>query len=156
MRVLLATDADWIVDDVVAAVGGPDVTFTVCSEGRRVSDLVGDSETAYDLGIFDLQIGSMGGIAVTTALRLDESAGVLPHVPVLILLDRVADVHLARRSGAEGWMVKPLDPLRLRRAVRAITSGDSYVEPAPPPTEQVEPAELAEPADTEEQPTPTG
>ena len=62
----------------------------------------------------------MGGMAVTMALRLDESSGALPHVPVLMLLDRFADVHLARRSGADGWMVKPLDPLRLRRAVRAI------------------------------------
>ena len=33
-----------------------------------------------------------------------------------MLLDRRPDVFLARRSGAEGWMVKPLDPLRLRRA----------------------------------------
>ena len=54
----------------------------------------------------------MGGMAVTMALRLDESAGMLPHVPVLMLLDRRADVHLARRSGADGWLIKPLDPLR--------------------------------------------
>ena len=58
------------------------------------------------------------------ALRLDASSGRLPHVPVLMLLDRVADVHLARRSGADGWLVKPLDPLRLRRAVRAVLRGD--------------------------------
>ena len=45
--------------------------------------------------VLDLQIGSMGGMAVTMALRLDESSGRLPHVPVLMLLDRVADVHLA-------------------------------------------------------------
>ncbi len=81
-----------------------------------------------DLAIFDLQIGSMGGMAVTMALRLDESAGVVAHVPVLMLLDRVADVHLARRSGADGWLVKPLDPLRLRRAADAILAGGVYTE----------------------------
>ena len=82
----------------------------------------------YDVGIFDLQIGSMGGMAVTMSLRLDESAGAVPRVPVVMLLDRFADVHLSRRSGADGWLVKPLDPLRIRRAVRAVTSGGTYRE----------------------------
>ena len=75
----------------------------------------------------------MGGMAVTMALRLDASSGRLPHVPVLMLLDRVADVHLARRSGADGWLVKPLDPLRLRRAVRAVVAGGTYHEGLPAP-----------------------
>jgi DNA-binding NarL/FixJ family response regulator len=35
-------------------------------------------------------------------------------------------VFLARRSGAEGWLVKPLDPQRLRRAVRDLLSGGTY------------------------------
>jgi DNA-binding response OmpR family regulator len=59
-------------------------------------------------------------MAVTMALRLDESAGALPHVPVLMLLDRQADLHLAKRSAADGWVVKPLDALMLQRAVDAI------------------------------------
>ncbi len=131
MHVLLATDADWLVDDVVAAIGGPDTSFTVCSDGRQVAGAVEQRVAAgedVDVGIFDLQIGSMGGMAVTMSLRLDESSGRLPHVPVLMLLDRLADVHLAKRSGADGWLVKPLDPLRLRRAVRAIRAGSAYRE----------------------------
>jgi len=39
---------------------------------------------------------------------------------VLMLLDREADVHLAKRSGADGWLVKPLDALRLQLAARSI------------------------------------
>jgi DNA-binding response OmpR family regulator len=128
VRVIIAADAGWLVDEIVAALGGPDVSFTVCTEGREVSRLIGGAEEGFDVGIFDLQIGSMGGMAVTLALRLDESADAVPHVPVLMLLDRVADVHLARRSGADGWLVKPLDPLRLERAVRAVTAGGTYRE----------------------------
>ena len=129
VRILVATDGPWIVDELVASLGGPDVSFTVVSEGREVAGVVeARKEEPFDIGIFDLQIGSMGGMAVTMALRLDASAGLLPYVPVLMLLDRFADVHLARRSGADGWMVKPLDPLRIRRAVRAITSGETYRE----------------------------
>ena len=131
MRVLLAMDADWLVDEVVAALGDTDTSFTVCSDGRLVSEQVASVAKqggAYDLVIADLQIGSMGGVAVTMALRLDASAGRLPAVPVLLLLDRVADVHLAKRCGADGWLVKPLDPLRLRRAARAVAAGSRYTE----------------------------
>jgi CheY-like chemotaxis protein len=81
--------------------------------------------------ILDLQIGTMGGIAVTMDLRLDESGGTLPHVPILMLLDRQADVHMARRSGADGWLIKPLDALRLRRASKAIAGGGCFAEGIP-------------------------
>ena len=118
MHILVATDADFVLDAVVAALSGPDTAFTVCRNGRDVAGVV-EARTP-DLAVLDLQIGSMGGMAVTMALRLDESAGRLPHVPVLMLLDRQADLHLAKRSAADGWIVKPLDALRLQRAVDDI------------------------------------
>ncbi|HSM65189.1 MAG TPA: response regulator [Ilumatobacteraceae bacterium] len=137
MHILLATDADWIVDDVVAALGGDDVHFTVCRDGRAVAGEV--EKQLPDLAILDLQIGSMGGMAVTMALRLDESAGAVEHVRVLMLLDRAADIHLARRSGAEGWLIKPLDSLRLRRAADALAVGARYDEGLPTDAPDVEP-----------------
>lgn len=118
MHILVATDADFVLDDVVAALSGPDTSFTVCRNGRDVAGVV--KSNTPDLVICDLQVGSMGGMAVAMAQRLDESAGRLPRVPVLMLLDRQADVHLARRSAADGWVVKPLDALRLQRAVHAV------------------------------------
>jgi len=88
-----------------------------------------------DLVILDLQIGSMGAIAVCMDLRLEEGAGRLDHVPVLVLLDRRADVFLARRVEADGWLIKPLDPIRLRKAIRALLAGDTYEDPTRrPPT----------------------
>ena len=129
MHILLATDADWTVDEIVAALGDDDVHFTVCREGRVVAGEV--KKQTPDLAILDLQIGSMGGMAVTMELRLDESAGALDHVRVLMLLDRSADIHLARRSGAEGWLIKPLDALRLRRAADALAAGGTYTEGLP-------------------------
>ena len=29
---------------------------------------------------------------------------------------------------ADGWVVKPLDPIRLRRAIRALQGGGSYMD----------------------------
>lgn len=137
MHILLATDADWIVDEVTAALGGPDTTFTVCRDGRLVAGVV--KGRVPDLAILDLQVGSMGGMAITMDLRLDESSGNAPHVPAIMLLDRQADLFLAQRSGADGWLIKPLDALRLRRAMMAVTQGGTYFEglPAVPVTQPV-------------------
>ena len=126
MHILIATDADWIVDEVTAALGSDDTSFTVCRDGRVVAGQV--EAKVPDLAIFDLQIGSMGGMAVTMSLRLDESAGTLPRVPILMLLDRAADLHLARRSAADGWLIKPVDSLRLRHAADAVAAGRVYTE----------------------------
>ncbi len=129
MHILLATDAQWILNEVVAILGTPSTSFTVVSDGRDVSDAV--KTHTPDLAILDLQSGSMGAMAVAMNLRLDHSSGNAPMVPVLMLLDRVADVHLARRSGADGWIIKPLDALRLRRAVTMVLDGDVYQEGLP-------------------------
>jgi DNA-binding response OmpR family regulator len=157
VHILLATDADWIVDEVIAALGDDDVHFTVCRDGRAVSGEV--ERQVPDLAILDLQVGSMGGMAVTMALRLDESAGAVPHVTVLMLLDRSADIHLARRSGAEGWLIKPLDALRLRRAADALARGERYTEGLPADAGEVEPMvplpEIAEES-AEEEPVTAG
>ncbi len=121
MHILVATDADYVVNDVTSALGAPGTSFTVCREGREVSRLVGTG--GYDLVVLDLQVGSKGGMAVTMDLRLDESSGNAPHVKVLMLLDRQADVHLAKRSAADGWLVKPFDALTLKRAVKTVLEG---------------------------------
>ena len=119
MHILLATDAQWVLDDVLAALGAPDTSFTVCRNGRDVPQAI-ETRTP-DLAILDLQVGSMGGMAITMNLRLDHSDHRIPHVPVLMLLDREADVHLAKRSGAEGWIIKPLDALD-RKSTRLNSS----------------------------------
>ena len=36
VHILVATDADYVVNDVTAALGGPDVSFTIVREGRAV------------------------------------------------------------------------------------------------------------------------
>ena len=128
-RYLIATDADWIRDEVESALGGRDVDFVRCRNGKQVVPAVREHEP--DLAVLDLQIGTMGGMAVTMAMRLEESGDRLGHVPVILLLDRAPDLHLARRSGAEGWLVKPLDALRLRRAVRAVLDGETWEEGVP-------------------------
>ncbi len=122
--ILVASDAPWVVDAVASVLAGPDTTIRAVRSGYEVRQAV--EEIAPDLVILDLQIGNMGGFAVCFDLRLEEGAQRAPHAPVLMLLDRRPDVFLARRAGADGWLLKPLDPIRLRRAVRELLAGGSY------------------------------
>ena len=131
--VVVAADAPWVVDEVKGVLSDPDDRVRVVEAGVEVlPEVVADKP---DLVILDLQIGNMGAMAACMELRLEESAGRIDHVPVLLLLDRRADVFLARRTEAEGWIIKPLDPIRLRKAIRAILAGDGYEDPSQrPPT----------------------
>ena len=122
--IVVASDAAYLRKEIVAVADGPDIEIREVESGPEV--IASARNDAPDLVVVDLQMGNMGGMAVCLELRLQESYDDLPHIPVLMLLDRRPDVHLARRSGAEGWLVKPLDPLRLRRAIRALIDGDEY------------------------------
>jgi len=61
-------------------------------------------------------------------LRNEESFGRIDPQNVLILLDRSADVFIAGQAGADGWLIKPLNSLRVRKAVKQILSGGTYTE----------------------------
>ena len=124
-HVLIASDAPWVLDEIRSALPGTTDVRSLVS-GRAVAAAV--QERTPDLVVLDFQIGNMGGMATCLELRNEESGGRLPHVRVLMLLDRQADIYLARQSRAEGFMVKPLDPIRVRKAINAVLAGDGYVD----------------------------
>jgi DNA-binding response OmpR family regulator len=122
--VLVASDAPSVRAEVAAVARRPEVTVVEAASGPQVMAMV--AEDAPDLVVVDLQMGNMGAMAVCLELRLEASYGKLPEVPVLMLLDRRPDVFMARRSGADGWVVKPLDPIRLRKAIGALLDGGTF------------------------------
>lgn len=141
--VLLATDADEVLDEVDAALADESTRVVRVRAGRDVLGAVRELEP--DLVVLDLQIGNMGGVATALGLRNEESAGRLAESTVLMLLDRTADVFLATRADSDGWLVKPLDALRLRRAADEVLAGGSYTEGVVEPA--VEPADADVAAD---------
>lgn len=119
--ILLATDADWLVDDVEAALGGAHLIHRV----RRGVDVVpAIHEVDPGLVLLDLQIGNMGGVAACIAVKQRVTMGDLEDRPVLLLLDREVDLWLAKEAEADGWLVKPLDAFGTLRAVEAALAGD--------------------------------
>ena len=124
--VLLATDSDAVYNEVDAALASDDTTVWRVRTGAVVLDVVKVKEP--DLVLLDLQIGNMGGLATCLAIRQEEGFDRLVHRPVGLLLDRSADTFLANEVGAEGWIVKPLDALRLRRLAQRLLAGETSFE----------------------------
>jgi DNA-binding response OmpR family regulator len=122
---LIATDSPAVYTEVCAAVEEPGTTIRWARTGKAVLPAL--QERAADLVIADLQIGSMGGLAIAMQVTLEAASGRLEKpVPVVMLLDRRADTFLAKRTAVAGWVLKPLDPLRLRAAVTAVLAGETY------------------------------
>jgi DNA-binding response OmpR family regulator len=124
--VLVATDADWVLEEVDAALADEETQVYRVHSGREVAAAC--RAVNPDLVVLDLQIGNSGGVATALALRQDQDMGRLDHFAIVILLDRVADVFLAQMAQADGWLVKPLDALRLQRAAQAVLGGKTYSE----------------------------
>jgi DNA-binding response OmpR family regulator len=126
--VLIASDSVSLHNEIRSLLTEEGTTVRAVNTGALVRPTVADR--LPDLVIADLQIGNMGGVAVSLDLRLEEGAGRLGHVPILLLLDRRADVFVARRAQVDGWLVKPIEPIRLRRAVQTLLNGGTYFDDA--------------------------
>lgn len=124
--VLLATDADWVYDQVDAALADETTTVHRVRAGRMV--LPAALQLTPELVVLDSQIGNLGGIATSLALRQEEEMGRLAPLRIVILLDRHADVFLAQMAWADGWLIKPVNSIRLRRAATTVLAGEGYHE----------------------------
>ena len=122
--ILIVSDSESVLEELRSALEDDETEIGELRAGEDVRLAV--EQDPPDLVITDLQVGNMGGMAICLDLHLEESGGRIPHVPIVILLDRRADVFLARRSAFEGWLVKPLDAIRIRRAARAVLDGGTF------------------------------
>ncbi len=123
ITVLVATDAEWLHTLVRTALLAEDANIIAVTNGREVRDAVRDNSP--DVVIADMQIGSMGGIAVAMDLQLEAADGRLPEVPVVLLLDRAADRVLAERVRSDAILIKPVDASTIRATVLQVVSAPS-------------------------------
>ncbi len=74
-----------------------------------------------DLMITDVNMPRMGGLDLVATIR---ARGPHSDLPILVLSTESSDDKMgrARQAGADGWIVKPFDPVELVSAVRQAAS----------------------------------
>lgn len=118
--VMVVTDDTWVDNDVRAALTDPGTDLVTVSDPKTAVTAAAEHQPAA--AVVDLQVGAMGGMAVIRALRSAMAAGETPVMRTILLLDRRADDFLARRAGADEWVVKPFAAQELRAAI-ALPAG---------------------------------
>ncbi len=122
-----------IVDDHPVVRQGLRVLLDV-HDGIEVAGEAADGEQALaraaelvpDVILLDLKLPGMDGIAVLGELR---ARGIGARVLVLTSGNDPAQVSLALRSGAAGFLYKDVDPDALVRAIRAVNDGNMLLAP---------------------------
>ncbi len=112
-KVLLVADAEWVVNEVKSALALGDWELDTLGEPRAVTDVIANE--APEAVIVDLQVGSMGGMAIVRSIRQAFPGGGRPRT--VLLLDRSADEFIARRAGADAHVLKPITSSILRSAL---------------------------------------
>ena len=118
--VLVVADTPWVINDVKSALSLPGFELSEHRDPRSLIEAMAQDNP--DVAVVDLQVGTMGGMAITRAIKEAAQARDFPDVPVVLLLDRLADGFLAKRAAVHSWIVKPFDPHQLREAVDAAIS----------------------------------
>lgn len=118
-RILVVADEPWVRNEVHAALTQPQFELVDHADPETVIDAIVANE--IDAVVADLQVASMGGMAVTRAVLQRASLDGRAATPVIILLDRAADAFLAKRAGAKAWVQKPFTARQLRDAIAAGT-----------------------------------
>ena len=138
---LVATDADRVFHELDSTLGGDHDLLRV---RRGLDTRAAALEHTPDLVILDLQIGNMGGIATCLDLRLEQDSERLEDAAIMILLDRRDDMFIAGEAEADGWLIKPLNSIRIRKCAEALLAGGDYFEglPTESPKEPHEPDAL--------------
>lgn len=112
-KVLLVADAEWVVNEVKGALALGGWEIETLDDPRIVTDVI--TERSPDAVIVDLQVGSMGGMAVVRSIRQTFESPNRPRT--VLLLDRSADDFIGRRAGADARVLKPITASVLRSAL---------------------------------------
>ncbi len=96
-------------------------TVLVASNGREALDVL-DRER-FDIALLDVQMPEVDGFEATAQIRAREQAGG-GHLPIVAMTAHAmsGDRERCLAAGMDGYLPKPIDPVRLAQEIRRVTS----------------------------------
>lgn len=111
MKILVVSEDRRMLDFVRSSVGS-DAVYLFAANGKEA--LVETANQDPDVVVTDETTEPFGGFGLSRELKM------LADAPrVIVLLERAQDGWLAKWSGADAWLVRPIDPFELGELVRS-------------------------------------
>ena len=120
-KVLVVDDADVIRSQVSRALSPAGFTILEAVDGAAGLSAA-RANADLSLIVLDVNMPIMGGIEMLERLKEDPRTAA---IPVLLLTTEGQEslILRAKKAGAKGWMVKPVKPEMLLKAVQALARG---------------------------------
>jgi CheY-like chemotaxis protein len=109
-RILLADDDPDVVLGIRDRLESFGFQVTAVSNGREAVEEM--SRGGYAMVIMDVTMPEMDGIAALRMIRLRQ-----PETPVIIITSNVENAMVSLAEGARAYLLKPIDPERLKETV---------------------------------------
>ena len=123
MRVLLIDDHSLVRQGIGELLQSRGVQV-VASVGSGEEGVRRARELSSDIILLDIRMPGMGGIETLKQLR---ASGIATPVVMLTMSREDADLGAALRAGAQGYLLKDIEPEELVPALEAVLRGDNVV-----------------------------
>ena len=88
------------------------------ADGRRALQVVENGDDEIDLVVTDETAEPFGAFGLSRELKQ-----LIDPPKIIVMLERIQDQWLAKWSGADRWLVNPIDPFALADAAGELTAG---------------------------------
>jgi len=129
IRVLLADDQTLVRAGFRGLLEHSDDIEVVGEAANGAEALAAAGSTRPDIVLMDIRMPVMDGLEATRRIIADEQ---LSGVRVIVLTTFELDEYVfeALRAGASGFLLKDIEPVELRQAVRVVAGGDALLSPS--------------------------
>ncbi len=117
MKILIVEDEPEIADNIAALLAAKGHKVVTCLEGA--DGVTRARKETFDLLLLDVMLPRMSGFDVCKILRADPKTAKLKIIMVTGL-GRMGDVEEAFRAGADDYLIKPFDSVRLYKKIEKV------------------------------------
>jgi two-component system, NarL family, response regulator len=125
LRILLADDHEVVREGLASILNRRHEEFVVVAEADNGEEAVRLwQEHQPGLGILDLRMPKLDGVATIKAIRAFDAAA---RLIILTTYDTDEDIYQGLRAGAKGYLLKDAERQELLEAVRTVARGETWI-----------------------------